>query len=210
MAGYRFGHSMVRLSVPHGRSDRAVSLPPNVQVFDGTEGDLSGGRPIPADRRIHWPNFVQVDGFPAPINISRKIDTLLSRGLFQLPVPAAIPGGPNSLASRNLIRAKRYQLPSGQAVARALGVPVLTNEEIGINDPAFGGEAPLWVYLLAESGVVYDGAHLGPVGSLLVSEVFGGMLQLDKDGIRRTGWTPDNKGKKFTLADFLHAAGVAP
>ena len=147
--------------LPHGRSDLR-DVPPNVQVFNGTEGDLSGGRPIPANRRIHWPNFVQVDGFPAPINISRKIDALLSRGLFQLPVPAAIPGGPNSLASRNIIRAKRYQLPSGQDVARALGVPVLTNEEVGIHDPAFGGEAPLWVYLLEESGVVLQRRAPGP------------------------------------------------
>jgi len=202
VAGYRFGHSMVRVAY------RMIAAGPFVQVFNGTEGDLTGGRPIPANRRIHWPNFVQVDGFPLPINISRKIDALLSRGLFQLPVPAAIPGGPNSLASRNIIRAKRYQLPSGQAVAGALGVPVLTNAQVGINDPAFGGEAPLWVYLLAESGVDYNGAHLGPVGSLLVSEVFGGMLQLDKDGIRKTGWTPD--GGTFTLGDFLRVAGVVP
>ena len=79
---------------------------------------------------------------------------------------------------------------------------------MGIDDPEFGDEAPLWVYLLAESGVDYNGAHLGPVGSLLVSEVFGGMLQLDKDGIRKTGWTPD--GGTFTLGDFLCVAGVVP
>jgi Animal haem peroxidase len=206
VAGYRFGHSMVRPAyqmAPGGPG-------PFVPVFNGTKGDLTGGRPIPADRRIHWPNFVQVENFPAPINISRKIDALLSRPLFQLPVPAAIPGGSNSLASRNMIRAKRYQLPSGQAVARALGLPELSNAEVGITDPAFGvpGEAPLWVYLLAESGIVYDGKHLGPVGSLLVSEVFGGMLQLDKDGIRRTRWTPE--GGTFTLGDFLSTAGVVP
>jgi len=208
VAGYRFGHSMVRLAYRVVAPTSPGSLPPNVQVFNGTEADLSGGRPIPANRRIHWPNFVQVEGFPAPINISRKIDALLSRGLFQLPVPAAIPGGPNSLASRNIIRAKRYELPSGQDVARTLGVPVLTNEEVGILDPAFGGEAPLWVYLLAESGVVYNGEHLGPVGSLLVSEVFGGMLQLDPDGILRTRWTPERS--TFTLGDFLRTAGVVP
>ncbi|MDQ3565428.1 MAG: hypothetical protein M3436_15305 [Pseudomonadota bacterium] len=207
VAGYRFGHSMVRQAYRMVAPAPTDPAPPFVQVFNGTEGDLTGGRPIPANRRIHWPNFVEVDGFPAPINISRRIDALLSRGLFRLPVPAAIPGGPNSLASRNIIRAKRYQLPSGQAVAITLGVPVLTNEEVGINDPAFGGEAPLWVYLLAEAGVDYNGAHLGPVGSLLVSEVFGGMLQLDKDGIRKTGWTPD--GGTFTLGEFLRVAGVA-
>lgn len=208
VAGYRFGHSMVRLAYRMVAPTPAVPLPPNVQVFNGTENDLTGGRPIPANRRIHWPNFVQIAGFPAPLNISRKIDGLLSRGLFQLPVPAAIPGGPNSLASRNIIRAKRYQLPSGQAVARALGLAVLTNEQIGIEDPAFAGEAPLWVYLLEESGIVENGGNLGQVGSLLVSEVFGGMLQLDQDGIRRTGWTPT--GGTFTLGDFLETAGVIP
>ena len=202
VAGYRFGHSMVR------QAYRIVLGGGFVPVFNGTAGDLTGGRRIPDDRRIHWPNFVKFDEFPDPINISRKIDERLSSGLFRLPVPAAISGGPNSLASRNIIRAKRYQLPSGQAVAITLGVPVLTNEQVGIEDPEFGDEAPLWVYLLAESGVLYKGAHLGPVGSLLVSEVFGGMLQLDKDGIRKTGWTPDVG--TFTLGDFLRVAGVVP
>jgi hypothetical protein len=201
VAGYRFGHSMVR---PAYRMTLGGSFVP---VFNGTDLDLTGGRPIPADRRIHWPNFVEV-GVDPPVNISRKIDALLSRPLFQLPVPAAIPGGSNSLASRNMLRAKRYQLPSGQDVASALGVPVLTNAQIGISDPAFEGEAPLWVYLLAESGVNHDGAHLGAVGSLLVSEVFGGMLQLDNDGIRRTRWTPE--ANTFTLVDFLRTAGVMP
>jgi hypothetical protein len=206
VAAYRFGHSMVRPSY----RILAASHPETgfVAVFDGTADDLTGGRPIPLNRRVHWPNFVQVEGFPPPGNVSRKIDAFLSRPLFQLPVPAAIPGGPRSLASRNIIRAKRYQLPSGQAVARAIGVPVLTNEQLGINEPAFNGEAPLWVYLLAESDVLYDGAHLGAVGSMLVSEVFGGMLQQDNDEIRKTGWRPD--GGTFTLGDFLSVAGITP
>jgi hypothetical protein len=208
VAGYRFGHSMVRLAYRVVAPTVTVPLPPNVQVFNGTPADLSGGRPIPLDRRIHWPNFVPIEGFPSPINISRKIDALLSRGLFQLPVGPAIPGGPRSLASRNIIRAKRYQLPSGQDVAHALGVPQLTNAQVGINDAAFGGAAPLWVYLLAESGVNFNGAHLGPVGSLLVSEVFGGMLQLDTESIMRQRWTPAMGD--FTLGEFLQAAGVIP
>ena len=49
-----------------------------------------------------------------------------------------------------------------------------------------------------------NGAHLGPVGSLLESEVFGGMLQLDKNGMRRTDWATDST---FTLGNFLQAAG---
>jgi hypothetical protein len=205
VAGFRFGHSMVRSAY------QILESPPPDEprfrtVFDGTEGDLTGGRPIPANRKIHWPNFVKI-GTSDPVNISRKIDALLSRPLFQLPVPAAIPGGPNSLASRNLIRAKRYQLPSGKAVAEAIGVPVLPTAQIGITDQAFGGDAPLWFYLLKESGALpYDGAHLGPVGSMLVSEVFGGMLQIDKDGILRTGWKPNKE--PFTLAEFLITAGV--
>jgi hypothetical protein len=43
---------------------------------------------------------------------------------------------------------------------------------------------------------------------MLVSEVFGGMLQLDQDSIVRTGWAPE--GGVFTLGDFLTTAGVVP
>ena len=137
VAAYRFGHSHVR------RAYNIVQGGPKVQVFNGTANDLHGGRPITADHTIFWPNFLNVDGVTPtgangqPPNISRKIDTLLSSGLFTLPIPGAEPGGPSILALRNLQRAREYGVPSGQAVAARLGLPVLSNAQIvAVHPPA--------------------------------------------------------------------------
>ena len=86
---------------------------------------------------IFWPNFLDVDGV-APVNVSRKIDTLLSSGLFALPIPGAVASGSAILAKRNIQRAREYGLPSGQAVAQHLGITVLTNANIAEPDSAVG------------------------------------------------------------------------
>jgi heme peroxidase len=217
VAAYRFGHSQVR------RSYSMTEGQGFVPVFNGTDIDLHGGRPIAADRLIYWPNFLDIDGVPAtgvagsPANVSRKIDTQLSPGLFMLPIPGAAPGGPSILALRNLQRGRQYGLPSGQAVAAHLGAPVLTNADIAKHiprismvrdDPAFLGETPLWLYILAESEIVHDGAKLGPVGSRIVAEVFGGLIAADKTSYYRRQWTPE--GGVFRAQDLLREAGVLP
>ena len=129
VAAYRFGHSQVR---------KAYIITPGgakIQVFNPTANDdLHGGRPITSDHVIFWPNFLTVDGQPGtgqpgttqPVaNISRKIDTLLSSGLFALPIPGAAPEGSAILAKRNIQRARGYGLPSGQVVAEQLGITAL-------------------------------------------------------------------------------------
>ncbi len=212
VAAYRFGHSQVR------RAYRITEGGPGIQVFNNTLPDLRGGRPITPDRVIFWPNFLSIDGQPPtgqPVaNISRKIDTLLSSGLFFLPIPGAAPAGSAILAKRNIQRAREYGLPSGQAVAARLGIPVLSNNQIieaiprlgVLADPAYKGEAPLWLYILAESKIVHNGAKLGPVGSRIVAEVFGGLLAADVRSYYRRGWTPD--GGSFRAQDLLREAGV--
>jgi hypothetical protein len=223
VAAYRFGHSQVRraynITQPGGR----------VQVFNGTPGDLHGGRQIAVDHTIFWPNFLIVDGQPPvgqpgttqPVkNISRKIDTTLSSGLFLLPIPGAATEGSAILAKRNIQRARGYGLPSGQAVAARLGIPVLTNAQIAssiprlafLNDPAhpsaspFLGETPLWLYILAESQIVNKGEKLGPVGSRIVAEVIGGLLAADNRSYYRKHWTPE--GGVFRAQELLREAGV--
>ena len=42
-----------------------------------------------------------------------------------LPIPGAEGGGDNVLAFRNLLRGKFYDLPSGEAIAEAMGVKVV-------------------------------------------------------------------------------------
>ena len=53
--------------------------------------------------------------------IGRAIDTKISPSLFQLPIPGAEGGGDNVLGFRNLLRAKFYDMPSGEDVAVAMG-----------------------------------------------------------------------------------------
>jgi Animal haem peroxidase len=214
VGAYRFGHSQVRAAYRLAN----VSSGGFIQVFHPTLPDLRGGRPIAADRVIFWPNFLNVDGLTPAVNISRKIDTLLSSGLFNLPIPGAEAGGTAILAKRNIQRAREYGLPSGQAVAKRLGIPVLKNSEIaaqipglaaGLTDDRNGpykGEAPLWLYILAESKIVHDGAKLGPVGSRIVAEVIGGLLAADQSSYIRRGFVPE--GGSFRAEDLLREAGV--
>jgi hypothetical protein len=227
VAAYRFGHSQVR------RAYNIVQGGGRVQVFNpaNTVADLHGGRQIATDHVIFWPNFLPIDGQPSTAaagtgqvvaNISRKIDTLLSSGLFGLPIPGAEPAGSAILAKRNIQRAREYGLPSGQAVATRLraddpSIHVYTNAEImsaiprlapALGDPSYLGEAPLWLYILAESKIVQDGERLGPVGSRIVAEVMGGLLANDVRSYYRRNWVPD--GGVFRAQDLLRHAGVLP
>ena len=79
---------------------------------------------------------------------------------------------PNNLAVRNLLRGMSMCLPSGQDVARAMGLKPIEDENLRIckaalvdwnaalidgftmkdfQDHAFAGRAPLWYYVLAEA-----------------------------------------------------------
>jgi hypothetical protein len=73
-------------------------------------------------------------------------------------------------------------------------------------DPAYKGEAPLWLYTLAESRIVHNGAKLGPVGSRIVAEVIGGLLASDVRSYYRRGWNPN--GGVFRAQDRLREASV--
>lgn len=207
VAAYRWGHSAVRKAYVMG-PDQLVKTQVFNPAFPATQ-DLRGGRPIPPNLIIQWSNFVEVPGTTnpqPPVNVSRKIDTLLSSGLFFLP-PDAAPTGPIELAQRNLVRAKSYGIPSGQSIANELGFTPLSNAQIGLTDPRFGVEAPLWYYILAEANIQTNGATLGDVGSTLVAEVLVGLLREDKESIL-------NKGKKYdqlfnpTFGNLIKFAGV--
>ena len=104
---------------------------------------------------------------------------------------------------------------AGRPLRSISGIPVLTNADIaeqspGLaalrDDPAYQGEAPLWLYILAESQIVHSGAKLGPVGSRIVAEVIGGLLAADKNSYFRKGWVP--AGGSYRAQDLLRDAGV--
>jgi hypothetical protein len=185
---------------------------PGVQVFNGTPNDLSGFRAIPDNRLIFWPNFFQFPDRPRPANSARKIDTLISEDLFQLPTqrnPAV--RGINNLAARNLLRGKRYGLPNGQRVAKALRAPVLSNARLGLPRP--WRQAPLWWYILAEANVTAGGKRLGPTGGTIVASTLVGLLKVDENSILNKGLPiplPPEGSPDFSVPRLLERAGVVP
>ncbi|MEI6200296.1 MAG: hypothetical protein WCP83_10215, partial [Actinomycetota bacterium] len=135
-----------------------------------------------------------------------------------LPVSSA---GPADLAVRNLLRSSQVGLPSGQDVARAMGIRPLPDNQILIGkatgdateatpitsiSSSFAGKAPLWAYILAESTAhayrIENGAivgsqkapfTLGPVGGRIVAETFVGLLLSDSNSLLNSSTKPESQ-----------------
>ena len=215
VAAYRFGHSIIR---PFYVINQMTLDAGGVPIFGEAAGfNLNGGRPVPSDLVVEWKNILEVDPALAPRK-PRKIDTKLSLPLFSLPssvIPP--PDTENLLAARNNLRGKRVGLPSGQQVAKAMRMPVLTNATLGISAaPGWKNEAPLWYYILKEAELPpQNGERLGPVGGRIVAEVLVGLLQRDQHSylFLDPAWKPAPPIApavgQFTLVDMLRFAGVA-
>ncbi len=210
VAAYRLGHSMIR---PGYRLNDAIIQPIFPVPSQGLNEGLTGFRPMISVWGIDWGRFIDIDtrlfdGDQAAkekrLQFAYRLDTSLVNPLANL--PPAVAQNPSSLAARNLERAWRLGLPSGQDVARAMGVTPLLDGEIEIGkgidagDPdkkpigdiaggAFAGKCPLWTYILAEAmrnkepvkiPVTEDKTiqtpRLGPVGGRIVAEVFLGLM----------------------------------
>ena len=170
-------------------------------------------------------------------HFARKIDTRLAPPITQMVnegTAVAIQddaGKPirqllRHLARRNLLRGYLLSLPTGQSVAAALGVDVMSETELQRdNRPevnaalALGGflkHTPLWYYVLKESEVRANGNSLGEVGSHIVCETMIGVLYNDPDSYLYAGggWNP-SKGVKLpngqaitTIREFLSLTDV--
>ena len=224
-AAYRFGHSMVRPG--YRLSDTVGPLP--IFAFGADAVDLRGFKAPQPNWALDWRRFIDlvpldygtlVDNPDQndPKNKNRlqlayKIDTSLVNPLGVLPASVAV--NPSVLAQRNLERGWRMRLPSGQDIARAMGVVPLPDDKILIGkftgDPAdivspivklgdgqsFAGNCPLWTYVLAETiestvtvKTLEGDKHiktrkLGPVGGRIVAETFLGLLLADSNSYVR-------------------------
>lgn len=205
VAGFRFGHSMVR-------AEYQLNGSAAVPLFHPSQTDLRGSRALNAALQIEWWRYFDVPGQPSnPRNLSRRIDSRIAIPLLSL--PSTVVGDPMvSLAERNLVRAKRLGLPAGQDVAAAMGVDQLSNADLDLpfpHDPGWGGKAPLWFYILKESEIVEDGRVLGPVGSRLIAEVIVGILGRDPGSYvnAKNPFQPAapiaTRGRTFGMGDFV-------
>lgn len=202
VAAYRLGHSMVRPGYQLSETLDGLRGGNPLAIFGGQPQDnLRGGRELPPFWTIQWDRFVEHQG--SDPQKSRKLDTKLAPPLVDLPIsPEA---RLRSLAFRNLLRGWRMSLPSGQSVARRMGIQV-------VDGAPLTGDDPLWLYVLAEANQVHGGARMGPVGARIVAEVFVGLLAGDPFSYYSVnpGWKPElsSAGGEFTLGDFLQHAGA--
>lgn len=222
VAAYRFGHSQVRPSYRLNFGPRdgaeffafAFLVSQDFNVDD--PNDLRGGKRA-ARRFVDWQTFFNFgDG---RVRSNKKIDTKLSSVLMELlGLQVSSPGMPTdgvqSLASRNLMRHVNFGLPSGQAVARLMGAPVLSPAQLSELE-SFGMDrsTPLWFYILKEAEVMESGLRLGPVGGRIVGEVFIGLLKADAESYltAQPNWKPVLPSKvsgEFRMTDLLNFAGV--
>ena len=94
---------------------------------------------------------------------------------------------------RDLQRGQGVGLPSGEAVARHIGVAPLNAQQIGVTSTGWQGETPLWYYILREADVCTGGDRLGPAGGRIVAEVLVGLVDMDASSFRRhkPEWRPE-------------------
>jgi hypothetical protein len=232
-AAYRWGHSAVREFYSHNKVfNTDGGIPASLELlfrFTGKSGQIVGSllppavppralpQPVlPSNWVIDWRRFFDFKTVGANpnfrLNLAHRIDPLLVPALHD-----KLPGG-KSLAALNLRRGVQKKLPSGQDVAKAMGLTALTSAEISTGPDGavakahgFDKKTPLWYYILKEAEVKADGRHLGPVGKTIVAEVFVGLVQGSKGSYLQSGPFKPRFGAtpgEFTMVDLLNFAGV--
>lgn len=235
--------SVMRLFEQTGfRKPRGSQFDPFVDGFASKMWRPEGTKllTLPSDWVIDWRRFYefpQAGGAAQPgVNRASKLDTSLH---FQLD---RLEGGSGAtlaltrqvvkaITVRNLLRGYFLGLPTGEAMAAAVGVTPLTPQKVAegphravLSDPLLSGKTPLWYYVLKEAELLgkarkededgKGGHRLGPVGSRIVAETLVGLIKCSPDSILEdTGWSPrfgrpaqGDEPAKFEMTDLLKFA----
>ncbi len=212
VATYRLGHSMIRPGYRLNDDDSTLlpifPIPPN--TIDGAPNGISTGltgfQAMAKNRGIDWGRFIDLKGdvraygedpdkvnpatpaMKARLQFAYRIDTSVVTPLSVLPAAVAS-DPPPSLPQRNLIRSFELGLPTGQSVAKAMGITPLKDEEIvigkAVDSPsgddvvgklsdlkdlsAFWGNCPLWTYILAEAARTRTDISIPVQGGMKIS-----------------------------------------
>ncbi len=114
-----------------------------------------------------------------------------------------------SLAQRNLLRGYSLSVPTGQAMAEAMHVPVMSAAELqqgnsaevntALTNGGFLQRTPMWYYVLKEAEVRANGNSLGELGSRIVVETQVGLMRNDPDSYLNDSDGEWNPSKGVTL-----------
>lgn len=201
-----------------------------------TSSPFRGQPTLPFNWIIEWDRLTS-KADPDESHFARKIDTRLAPPVAQMVNEGTAPAIQDDankplrellrhLARRNLVRGYLLSIPTGQSVAKEMGVLALTEEELRKNNPdalntvleqgGFLNNTPLWYYVLKEAEVRANGNSLGELGSRIVCETIIGLLVNDRGSFLRQkgGWNPAegvklaNGDPIVTISDFLQFAGL--
>ena len=184
VAAYRFGHATVqpRYRMRHGEDPvdlfRMVGFSrrgPETDIHMSQFFGAAAQRALPVGLRMAETLFALPDNVVA---------APLQWGEVEIPVERA-----KKLGLRNILRDRTAMLlPSGQQVARTLGLPELRAPRPLLDHGVT--KTPLWVYCLQEAEEMGQGRLTG-VGGAIVASVFVRLLKLDPESVLNTpGFTP--------------------
>lgn len=227
-AAYRFGHSMIRTRYNYNTffENAGLDLLFTFTALSGNIGPFplpagEGSDTLPENWIIEWDRLIAADGTSQ--QLARQINTQLSDFTFDLrntfgetddggsADPEVVALAP-ILAKRNLLRGYILRLPTGQAVARELGLTPLEGQalldalptaELRAAAEPFKDRTPLWFYILAEAGdpAGPNGARLGAAGSRIVCDAFAHFIRVSEDSVLDPQNPPEIPG--FTLAELI-------
>ena len=139
---------------------------------------------------------------------SKKITPTMAPALADMKIEKPKGLIKNSLALRNLLRAKQFGLPSGQTLSKYFRIKPLSCKELSDFEPVLENlglheDCPLWYYMLAESKIRAKGHKLGKIASIIVGEVLMKLLKLSKYNIRCQDDVHDTYLNNITNMDEL-------
>ncbi len=202
LAAYRFGHSMVRDDYKFN----AIFAQQGLADFFQFRGTV-----IPDSwEKAQWSWFFHFNTAHSE-NRAQRIDTRITDLMHAVPTG----GAPISVPRNNLKRGYTFSLPTGQAIARTVGVPPLTPDEVAkvngqelavfTTNPVLKTRTPLWYYILKEAEVKEGGERLGQVGSRIVVEVILGLLRADRSSYLNS---PQGDAWRPTLPPIAHGTAA--
>lgn len=153
-------------------------------------------------------------GQPIEQLLNSWLDELQNTDVKKFILDASLRIQEDNVAELNLARAILLGLPSGQDVARAMGIKSPLTIETDNFPNHLRDNTPLWYYILYEAQTSTKGQTLGPIGSQIVCEVLIGLILADKSSFinQHPKWIPEDadgvEAPQFSMLDLLRIAGL--